>query len=106
MASEFERFQINDLALIVGDANGERWHYALGFWQQGIVPAWDATCDNPRLASSPGAFGWYLWIDVDAGYYAVLVTLGTLGFLFSPTEEAVLLGSELRPLIERALAAP
>jgi hypothetical protein len=51
---------------------GESWHYSLGHWVE----------DDPRVGdgafSSPGAFGFYPWIDSDKAYYGI-VARATLG---------------------------
>ena len=48
------------------DLSDERWHYSLGHWVE----------DDPGLGdgaySSPGAFGFYPWIDKARGTYGVL----------------------------------
>jgi CubicO group peptidase (beta-lactamase class C family) len=86
--------------------NNVDWHYGLGFWRECNQPAWDATCADRRLVSSPGAFGWHPWIDFDEGYYAVLAMQEPATLFASPSEAAVLLAFDLRPLIEAALSAP
>lgn len=80
------------------------WHYGLGAWRECNQPVWDAQCDTRMVVSSPGAFGWYPWIDLDNGYYAVLAMEEPLTLLSSPTEVSVSLGTQLQPLIEQALA--
>ncbi|MEW9897541.1 hypothetical protein ABWL39_02730 [Chitinivorax sp. PXF-14] len=44
----------------------ESWHYSIGHWVE----------DDPRVGdgaySSPGAFGFYPWIDADKTYYGIL----------------------------------
>ena len=84
--------------------NNVDWHYGLGFWRECNQPVWDGACANQRLVSSPGAFGWHPWIDFDADYYAVLAMEEPVSLFSSPSEAAVLLSFDLRPLIEDALA--
>lgn len=86
--------------------NNVDWYYGLGLWRECDQPVWDASCESLRRISSPGAFGWYPWIDLDEGYYAVLAMQEPLTILSSPAAESVLLGTQLRPLILEALAAP
>jgi hypothetical protein len=44
----------------------ETWHYAVGHWVE----------DDPKVGdgafSSPGAFGFYPWIDASKTYYGIL----------------------------------
>ena len=77
------------------ETNAIDWHYAFGAWRED--PAVE------RL-SSPGAFGWYPWIDFDRGYFALIAVERLPLFGFSPAEESVQLGERVRPLIETALA--
>lgn len=84
--------------------DGLDWYYGLGLWRECDEPNWNATCDARRRVSSPGAFGWYPWLDVDEGYYAVLAMEERLTLLVSPSAESVRLGGQLRPLILAALA--
>lgn len=84
--------------------DGLDWYYGLGLWRECDEPNWNASCDAKRRVSSPGAFGWYPWLDVDEGYYAVLAMEERLTLLVSPSAESVRLGAELRPLILGALA--
>lgn len=45
---------------------GESWHYSIGHWVE----------DDPVVGdgafSSPGAFGFYPWIDATKSYYGIL----------------------------------
>lgn len=46
---------------------GEPWHYALGHWVEDVPGIGDGAF------SSPGATGFYPWVDADLQYYGVLV---------------------------------
>ena len=85
------------------DDNGVDWYYGLGVWRECDQSAWDENCANSRRVSSPGLFGWYPWLDLDLGYYAVLAMEERATLFSTPSAESVALGNRLRPLIERAL---
>lgn len=63
-------YQLADVASIVG---GE-WHYALGHWRECEEAEWTTSCDDVAIVSSPGAFGWYPWVDFEYGYYGLIAT--------------------------------
>ncbi len=80
---------------------GLPFHYGLTAWLECPPPATDCS-----VLSSPGAWGFTPWFDRDAGYYAIIGT-----FIDSTGEDgivdyAVQLAQDLKPEIERALAAP
>jgi hypothetical protein len=56
----------NPPAATPNDISDERWHYSLGHWVE----------DDPAIGdgafSSPGAFGFYPWIDADKTTYGLL----------------------------------
>ncbi|MEM1437366.1 MAG: serine hydrolase domain-containing protein [Pseudomonadota bacterium] len=81
------------------------WQYGLGVWRECNRPEWDAVCEAATLVSSAGAFGWYPWLDVDRGYYAVLGRNASVGFGRNPAADSVNLGARLQPLIHNALSA-
>jgi hypothetical protein len=81
------------------EANGVDWQYGLGVWRECNQPVWDESCAGRMVVSSPGAFGWYPWLDLDNGYYAVLAMEEPVTFLSSPSEESVALGVVLQGLI-------
>lgn len=73
-------------------------HYAFGAWRECHLPVWDSTCAEDMLLSSPGASGWYPWLDLSDGYYGLLVVVeGVNG------NGRVQLMQRLYPLIEAAL---
>lgn len=53
--------------------SSESWHYALGYWVE----------SDPRVGdgafSSPGAFGFYPWIDASRTWYGILARRGGFG---------------------------
>jgi hypothetical protein len=65
------------LALGTPSPKGERWHYSIGHWVE----------DDPRVGdgafSSPGAFGFYPWIDAGKAYYGVVARADLLGAIDS-----------------------
>ena len=56
---------------------GERWHYSIGHWVE----------DDPSVGdgafSSPGAFGFYPWIDRSKTYYGIVARLDPIGAIDS-----------------------
>lgn len=80
------------------------WYYGLGVWRECNQPMWNASCDASVRVSSAGAFGWYPWLDLDNGYYAVLAMEEPAGLFSSPASESVQLGVVLQPLILEALS--
>ena len=80
------------------------WMYALGQWRECPDATWTQACANRVVSSSPGAFGFYPWIDHDRGYWAVIATELPFSVANPPTRRSVPLGQSLMPLIEQALA--
>ncbi|MFK7887300.1 MAG: serine hydrolase domain-containing protein [Gammaproteobacteria bacterium] len=85
------------------DDNQFDFHYASGAWRECTQPQWDETCDALGIVASPGAFGWYPWIDFENGYYAVIAMRESVVNGQSATAAAMDLALVLRPLIEDAL---
>lgn len=52
----------------------EDWHYGLGLWIECPQSNWSAECGRAPIYSSPGAKGFYPWIDFEKGYFGVLAT--------------------------------
>lgn len=77
------------------------WHYSLGAWKECPKANYDAECAKSQVYSSPGAYGFYPWIDRDRGYWAVLATERSIWA--NPSKASVLAGLELAPAIARAL---
>jgi CubicO group peptidase (beta-lactamase class C family) len=50
------------------------WHYGLASWRECMTPSFDDACAASRRVSSPGAKGFYPWIDLDTGRWGVLAT--------------------------------
>ncbi len=51
----------------------ESWHYSLGHWvEDDPTPQPDGTTLGDGAFSSPGAFGFYPWIDASKTYYGIL----------------------------------
>jgi len=84
--------------------NGYDFRYALGHWRECPQATWDANCDNRHVSSSPGAFGWYPWIDFDNGYYGVLAVFELAIDGGSPGAASVAFAQDIQPLINAALA--
>lgn len=65
------------LALSTPSPKGEQWHYSIGHWVE----------DDPRVGdgafSSPGAFGFYPWIDASKTYYGIVARADLLGAIDS-----------------------
>jgi serine-type D-Ala-D-Ala carboxypeptidase/endopeptidase len=55
---------------------GQAWHYALGHWRECAAEEWQATCDDEVIVSSPGAWGFYPWIDRARGTYGIMAADG------------------------------
>lgn len=84
---------------------GSAWHYALGHWIECNSDRFDPDCVDDRIYSSPGAFGFYPWIDRSAGYWGVLaVQLPPNAPEGTPVRRSYGLVSTVRPLILEALA--
>ncbi len=64
-------------ALFTPSPRGEQWHYSIGHWVE----------DDPTVGdgafSSPGAFGFYPWIDAGKNWYGVISTLNLGGAIDS-----------------------
>jgi len=56
---------------------GENWRYSIGHWVE------DGTNDSDGAFSSPGAFGFYPWIDKTKSYYGIVARLDLAGALDS-----------------------
>ena len=81
------------------------WQYGLGVWRECGRAQWDAECEATTVVSSAGAFGWYPWLDLDQGYFAVLARNAPVGFGQNPAADSVDLGAQLQPLISDALSS-
>ncbi len=64
-------------AIFTPSPRGEQWHYSIGHWVE----------DDPGVGdgafSSPGAFGFYPWIDAGKNWYGVIATLNLGGAIDS-----------------------
>ncbi len=56
---------------------GEQWHYAIGHWVE------DDPTEGDGAFSSPGAFGFYPWVDASRSWYGVLARMDAAGALSS-----------------------
>jgi len=63
----------------------ENWHYSVGHWVE------DASNASDGAFSSPGAFGFYPWIDKTKTYYGVIARSTPGGAL-----ESVYCGRQIR----------
>lgn len=77
------------------------WHYGYGVWRECQAATWLPECDDQMVVSSGGGLGWFPWIDLDNGYYAVIGRVGGSGAV----AESIILSYEMRPAILAALAA-
>ncbi len=77
------------------------WHYGLGAWRECWAATWTDACSEQMLVSSGGSFGWFPWIDLDHGYYALIARRGLAGSV----GESIALAGTLRPLILDALGS-
>ncbi|MBT3240507.1 MAG: beta-lactamase family protein [Chloroflexi bacterium] len=82
---------------------GYEWHYGFGLWRECLSKTWQPDCTKNIFISSPGAFGWYPWIDLENEYYGLIAVEEKIRILNRPSEESVEFGILLRPLIEAAL---
>lgn len=64
-------------ALSTPSAEGEKWHYSIGHWVE----------DDPTVGdgafSSPGAFGFYPWIDQSTTFYGIIARVNATGAISS-----------------------
>ncbi|MEP4052711.1 MAG: serine hydrolase [Litorimonas sp.] len=80
------------------DDAGLDWHYGYGFWIECSSFPFEASCNtNPRI-SSPGAFGFVPWVDLEFGYWAVLAMEEPIAR--QPSRLAVEFQQVLLPMIE------
>lgn len=74
------------------------WHYGYGFWIECSSVPFESSCaESPRI-SSPGAFGFLPWVDLEHGYWAVLAMEESV--LRQPSLLAVEFQQNILPLIE------
>ncbi len=74
------------------------WHYGYGFWVECRRVPFEANCaENPRI-SSPGAFGFLPWVDLEFGYWGVLAMEESIAR--QPSIIAIEFQQSLLPLIE------
>jgi len=68
----------------------ETWHYGLGCWPECPYSDWQSppcgfyngsNSTTPYTVSSPGAFGFYPWINLDANYYGIVGTSSLVEFV-------------------------
>jgi CubicO group peptidase (beta-lactamase class C family) len=86
------------------DIDQNPWRYALGHWRECADSSWTIACENRAVVSSPGALGWYPWIDYEHGYYAVIGYQTSVNDTTGVASAASMaLSNELRPLIEDGL---
>lgn len=78
------------------------WHYAFGFWRE-CDTGWNAACADDPIISSPGAFGFTPWVDVDRGYWGIIAMEELFIEGVGASERSVDLEQELQPLILDAL---
>lgn len=76
------------------------WHYGFGVWRECQSRTWVPECDDQMVVSSGGGLGFFPWIDLDNGYYAVIGRVGGSGAV----ADSIILSYEMRPAIVAALA--
>ncbi len=81
------------------EENGLDWHYAFGFWIECDSVPFDPECNNKPTVSSPGAFGFTPWVDLERGYWGVIAFEGGGESSFRPSFESVALEQELQQLL-------
>jgi len=84
---------------IIEDQNMD-WHYGLGFWRECEAMVWNDGCANNIMMSSPGAYGWNPWLDIENNYYGLIA----MDVSLLVDNGSVELKLALQPLIEAALA--
>ena len=84
------------------DATDYRWHYGLGSWRECEDDRFTEDCQNARLVSSPGLYGFHPWIDFDGRTYGIIAREDPLWF--KPSIESVDVAYAIRPLIDDAFA--
>lgn len=88
----------NDASLSALDDLELDWHYGYGFWIECTSIPFETSCgESPRI-SSPGAFGFLPWVDLEYGYWAVLAMEEPI--TRQPSRLAVEFQQILLPLIE------
>lgn len=75
------------------------WHYGFGFWIECDVFPFQEECNDAPVISSPGAFGFLPWVDLENGYWAILAMQEPIGFGRSPSTDSVELEQILQPMI-------
>lgn len=65
------------LAISTPSPRGEQWHYSIGHWVE------DDPIVGDRAFSSPGAFGFYPWIDFSKTYYGIVARVDPTGAITS-----------------------
>jgi serine-type D-Ala-D-Ala carboxypeptidase/endopeptidase len=83
-------------------AHGWEWHYGLGCWKECAQEQWSAACDAGTIYSSPGAFGFYPWIDAATGRWGVLAI--QRGFMRRPSRDSVRAIWRVRPALDALFA--
>lgn len=103
-----DRVASRPVATVPGAISQNRlnWHYGFGFWKECTGATYTAGCDAEPVISSAGAFGFTPWIDINRGYWAVIVTEEPLNRGFDPAERSIALELALQPLIASALGRP
>lgn len=82
------------------------WHYGLGCWRESTDPGLKPA--DGLIFSSAGAKGFYPWVDVKNGYFAIIATeqRNERGSDEAISMVSVDLGEQVRPAILAALAPP
>ena len=75
------------------------WRYGFGAWVECDTVPFSQACDTDPTVSSPGAYGFLPWIDLEAGYWAVIAIDEPLSRAPRPSVAAIELQQILQPLI-------
>eukprot|EP00039_Didymoeca_costata_P027200 m.17735 g.17735 ORF g.17735 m.17735 type:complete len:445 (+) comp6095_c0_seq1:156-1490(+) len=100
LPNTYQAMVTDETPSIVANSPAVNWHYGLGVWRICTnLQSWVPSCEPVRKLGSIGLFGFYVWIDLDLQYYAVLSTQKLAqGSTISAT-----LGYQLFDIIDNAL---
>ncbi len=98
-------FNQQDPAAVGADCNAansalftQRWHYSITHWVE------DDPTQGDGAFSSPGAFGFYLWIEANKKYYGVISRYSAATGTVQNGLDSALCGHQLRAAWETGVA--